>query len=56
MNTTVQPQANTPVKRRYAKPEIVYQQPLEAMAAACTPIPPGKASGGAPDFCSSLFS
>ena len=43
-------------KKDYSKPEIVYKQPLEAMAAACTPVPPGKASTGAPTNCMNLSS
>jgi hypothetical protein len=35
----------------YEKPGILYQAPLEAMAATCT-VSPGKASG----FCTSAFS
>jgi hypothetical protein len=38
MNTPELIQTNIPAKRPYAKPEIVYQQPLEAMAATCTGI------------------
>ena len=50
MNTTEHPQTKTPVKKPYAKPAIVYQEPLEAMAAGClggkTPSdPPGPCSG-----------
>lgn len=30
--------------KKYEKPEIIYRAPLEAMAAVCTPTPPGKAS------------
>jgi hypothetical protein len=37
-------QSVTPGKKPYAKPQVVYQQPLEAMASVCTPSPPGKAS------------
>jgi hypothetical protein len=36
MNTSEPAQTISPVKRPYAKPEIVYTQPLEAMAAACS--------------------
>ncbi len=43
-------------KKDYSKPEIVYKQPLEAMAAACTPVPPGKSSTGPPNNCGQLFS
>ena len=42
-------------KKPYAKPEIVYQQPLEAMAAACTGNG-SKASSGSPGNCTVLFS
>jgi len=44
MNKSELPQSATPAKKPYAKPQVVYQQPLEAMAAVCTPSPPGKAS------------
>jgi hypothetical protein len=43
MNKSELPQSATPAKKPYAKPLVVYQQPLEAMAAVCTPSPPGKA-------------
>ncbi len=33
-------------KKAYEKPQIVYRAPLEAMAAVCQPIPPGKAAAG----------
>ena len=32
-----------PRKRPYVKPAILFREPLEAVAAACTPQPPGKA-------------
>ncbi len=28
----------------YVKPRILFREPLEAVAAACTPRPPGKAN------------
>ena len=44
--TDAQPVA-PPRKKKYNKPGVVYQAPLEALAATCTPTPPGKASAGA---------
>ena len=41
-------------KKPYAKPEIVYQQPLEAMAAACTGS--GSKAAGGLGGCTVLFS
>ena len=38
------PQSAGP-KRTYEKPAIIYEQKLEAVAAACTPFPLGKAPG-----------
>ncbi len=35
------------VKKPYRKPEILYREPLEAMAALCTPAPPAKVNVGA---------
>ena len=55
MNTPESNLVNAQVKKPYAKPEIVYQQPLEAMAAACTGAG-SKASAGGPGFCTVLFS
>ena len=37
MSATELPQTSTLAKKPYTKPAIVYQQPLEAMAASCTP-------------------
>ena len=34
-------------KKPYRRPEIVYREPLEAMAALCTPAPPAKINLGA---------
>jgi len=52
----VQPLATEPTKKekrkkKYSKPELVYQAPLEAMAAACSTFP-GKAQGA----CGTAFS
>lgn len=33
-------------KKAYRRPEILYREPLEAMAALCTPSPPAKATVG----------
>ena len=33
-------------KKAYRRPEIIYREPLEAMAALCTPSPPAKATVG----------
>jgi hypothetical protein len=41
-----EPKEATQTKKRYQRPEIVYQEPLEAMAAVCTPAPPAKADPG----------
>jgi len=30
-------------RRPYERPAILFREPLEAVAAACTPQPPGKA-------------
>ncbi len=32
-------------KKRYEPPRILSREPLEAMAAVCTPEPPGKGGG-----------
>jgi hypothetical protein len=40
-------QSSEQEKKRYLKPEIVYQQSLEAMAIACT-LPTSKASEATP--------
>ena len=36
----------TAKKKAYRRPEILYREPLEAMAALCTPKPPAKATPG----------
>jgi hypothetical protein len=54
MNTLEHTQPNVPAKRPYVKPEIVYQEPLEAMAAACTTGATPKVAG--PVCVSSLSS
>lgn len=36
-----------PPKRPYDPPRILSREPLEAVAAVCTPAPPGKANPGA---------
>jgi hypothetical protein len=36
-------------RRRYEPPRILYREPLEAMAAVCSPTPPAK---GNVAFCS----
>lgn len=39
--------ASEPSKKKpYRRPEILYREPLEAMAAICTPVPPAKANLG----------
>ena len=35
-------------RRRYEAPRILYREPLEAMAAVCSPSPPAKGNVG---FC-----
>jgi hypothetical protein len=39
-------EGGSPARRSYVPPRILYREPLEAMAAICTP--PGK---GNPGFC-----
>lgn len=41
-------------RKPYAKPEVIYRAPLEAVAAVCQPIPPGKASN--PEGCTNVNS
>ena len=41
-------------KKTYERPLIIYRAPLEAMAAVCTPAPPGKGLGDG--NCSVQFS
>lgn len=42
-----QSSASEPSKKKpYRRPEILYREPLEAMAALCTPSPPAKANLG----------
>ncbi len=36
-------------KKAYEPPQVVFREPLEAMAIICTPSPPGKDAG----LCSS---
>jgi len=38
-----------PIRRPYEAPRILYREPLEAMAAVCSPTPPAK---GNVAFCS----
>jgi len=38
--------SGTAKKKAYRRPEILYREPLEAMAALCTPSPPAKATVG----------
>jgi hypothetical protein len=33
-------------KKPYRRPEILYREKLEVMAAICSPAPPAKANGG----------
>jgi hypothetical protein len=40
------------VRKPYEKPQVIYRAPLEAMAALCVPIPPGKSTAG----CTTTFS
>jgi len=39
-------------QRCYEAPRVLFREPLEGVAAACTPEPPGKAEG----VCSQGFS
>ncbi len=41
----VAPLAAPQPKKVYERPQILYRAPLEAMAAVCTPAPPGKGLG-----------
>ena len=34
-----------PSKKTYERPRIVFKEPLEVIAAACAPSPPGKSAG-----------
>lgn len=51
---TMDPEKSTPKgdaekgvpKKPYQRPEILYREPLEAMAALCTPAPPAKVNVG----------
>jgi hypothetical protein len=36
-------------RKPYEKPRVLYREPLEAVAAACTPAPPGKS--GPAEMC-----
>ena len=38
--------ASEPEKKPYRRPEILYKETLEAMAALCVPNPPAKANVG----------
>lgn len=49
MDQSLLPQAqqvaeDTEDKKPYEKPAVIFERPLEALAAACTPTPPGKAT------------
>jgi len=33
-------------RKHYEKPRIIFREPLEVVAAACTPAPPGKSDAG----------
>lgn len=41
-----EPAVSPTQKKKYRRPEILYREPLEAMAALCTPRPPAKANVG----------
>ena len=47
-------QVPTDPKKPYEKPAVVFERPLETLAAACTPVPPGKYSG--PSGCTVINS
>ena len=40
------PADESPRKKPYHRPQILYREPLEAMAALCVPRPPAKANPG----------
>lgn len=49
MDQSLLPQAqqvaeDTKDKKPYEKPAVIFERPLETLAAACTPTPPGKAT------------
>jgi len=48
MSVAQAPETNNGEKKRkpYAPPSIVSREPLEAMAALCSPRPPAKANAG----------
>lgn len=57
MDQSLLPQAqqvaeDTEDKKPYEKPAVIFERPLEALAAACTPTPPGKAGPN----CTTAFS
>lgn len=44
---TNEPRAAEPGRKKpYRRPEILYREPLEAMAAVCAPAPPSKNNPG----------
>jgi len=45
--------SEVPGRAAYEPPRIVYREPLEAVATACTPSPPAK---GSPAACRALIS
>lgn len=45
-NAPARGDGSAPGKKKYRRPEILYREPLEAMAALCTPRPPAKADVG----------
>lgn len=47
METPDSPPETRRPKRPYEPPRILFHEPLEALAVACTPSPPGKGDPGA---------
>lgn len=46
MAETRDPEKQEPAKRPYEAPRVLSREPLEAVAAVCTPAPPAKANPG----------
>jgi hypothetical protein len=44
--TQPEPESEGKVRKPYTPPRIISREPLEAMAAVCTPRPPAKENAG----------